>query len=168
MQKIQPLPKYLLIPLLIALAASCQSEPREKPAPSVTKLRPTELIQNPQTAKVEPDAPADPLPVIEFVDTDIEYGTIIEGDTMRYGFDFENTGDANLIITKVKPACGCTEGSWPKEPIPPGGTGTVVVEFKTAGWSGRQEKSAAVFTNANPSKIRLYFRGSVIPKDKSK
>ena len=148
---------------------ACQSgKSDDKRSPGVTFLGTNDLIQNPYTANPDTNTPDGPLPVIEFVDTDIEYGTINEGDTMRYRFDFKNTGDANLIITKVKPSCGCTVGNYPKEPIPPGGTGTVVVQFNSEGKPGRQEKSVAVYTNANPSKIRLYFRGSVVPKDKSK
>ncbi len=158
--------RYLIF--LVLIIGGCQNaETVEKEfVADKDVLLSTDLIQNPETAqKSKPDIP---MPVIEYEDTDIEFGTINEGDTMRHKYKFTNTGDAPLIIASLKPSCGCTAGRFPKEPIQPGETGTVEVVFNSAGKPGRQEKSMAVITNANPAKVRLYFRGNVTPKEKKK
>lgn len=158
--------RYLIF--LVLIIGACQNpETIEKDLVADNKeLLSTELIQNPETA--QESKPNIQMPVIEYEDTDIEFGTINEGDTMRHEYKFTNIGDAPLIIASLKPSCGCTAGRFPKEPIQPGESGMVEVIFNSAGKPGRQEKSMAVITNANPAKVRLYFRGNVTPKEKEK
>jgi len=164
--------RYLIF-LLLFIGACQNAETVEKEVVATgEELLSTDVIQNPATAQ-EPitskeEKPHVKMPVIEYEDPDIEFGTINEGDTMRHEYKFTNTGDAPLIIASLKPSCGCTAGKYPKEPIQPGESGTVEVVFHSKGKTGRQEKSMAVLTNANPAKVRLYFRGNVIPKDKKK
>ncbi|MBQ0787283.1 MAG: DUF1573 domain-containing protein, partial [Oceanihabitans sp.] len=57
---------------------------------------------------------------IEFKTTTVDYGTIEKGADGIRTFEFTNTGDAPLIISKVSSSCGCTVPSSPKEPIMPG------------------------------------------------
>ena len=38
----------------------------------------------------------------------IELGTVLEGDKVKLSWLLENRGTADLVIEKVKPACGCT------------------------------------------------------------
>ena len=45
---------------------------------------------------------------IEFKTDVIDYGTIEKGADGVRTFEFTNTGDAPLIITKVSSSCGCT------------------------------------------------------------
>jgi hypothetical protein len=50
----------------------------------------------------------DKIAKIEFKDTTIDYGTIEKGADGLRVFEFTNTGDAPLIISKVTASCGCT------------------------------------------------------------
>ena len=68
---------------------------------------------------------------IEFKTDVIDYGTIEKGADGVRVFEFTNTGDAPLIITKVKSSCGCTIPSKPKGPIMPGETGKISVKYDT-------------------------------------
>ena len=71
----------------------------------------------------------DKVAKIEFESDTIDYGTIEKGaDGMRV-FKFKNTGDAPLIITKVKSSCGCTVPKKTEEPIMPGMTGEIAAVF---------------------------------------
>ncbi len=63
--------------------------------------------------------------------TTIDYGTIEKGaDGVRI-FEFTNTGDAPLIISKVNSSCGCTVPKKPEGPIIPGETGEIQVKYDT-------------------------------------
>ena len=55
----------------------------------------------------------DKVAKIEFKETTIDYGTIEKGSNGVRTFEFTNTGDAPLIISKVSSSCGCTI---PKKP----------------------------------------------------
>ena len=73
----------------------------------------------------------DKLAKIEFKDTTIDYGTINKGDNGVRTFEFTNTGDAPLIITKVSSSCGCTVPKKPENPIMPGDSGEIEVKYDT-------------------------------------
>jgi len=61
----------------------------------------------------------------------IDYGTIQKGANGDRVFTVKNTGDKPLIISKVQPSCGCTTPKWTNEPIAPGKTGTIGVNYDT-------------------------------------
>jgi len=68
---------------------------------------------------------------IEFKDTTIDYGTIDKGANGVRTFEFTNTGNAPLIISKVSSSCGCTIPKKPDGPIMPGETGNIEVKYDT-------------------------------------
>ena len=89
-----------------------------------------------------------------------DYGFIMQGDTVIHDFYFKNVGNDDLIITKVKPSCGCTVPIFPREPIAPGKEGKISVMFKSAGKLGRQVPNISVYTNYK-RKIKLELKGYV-------
>ena len=68
---------------------------------------------------------------IEFESTVIDYGTIEKGSDGVRVFKFTNTGNAPLIVSKVKSSCGCTVPKKPKKPILPGEEGENQVKYDT-------------------------------------
>ena len=104
---------------------------------------------------------------IEFKTDVIDYGTIEKGaDGVRI-FEFTNTGDAPLIITKVKSSCGCTVPSWPKEPIMAGETGEIKVKYDTNRVMPIR-KTITVSSNAADSPtIALKIKGLVVDSSKN-
>ena len=69
---------------------------------------------------------------IEFkaVDNTIDYGTVYKGeDSGKRVFEFKNTGDAPLIITNVVSTCGCTVPTKPTQPIMPGKSDKIEVQY---------------------------------------
>ncbi len=119
----------------------------------------SEIIRTP----VEADGTIDTFNVakIEFEEEIYDFGEVREGDIVRHTFKFRNTGRQPLIITDARSSCGCTVPQWPKEPIPPGGQGEIVVEFNTAGKKNRQSKPVTITANTFPSTTRIYLRGFV-------
>ncbi len=102
------------------------------------------------------------LPIITFDSTVMHFDTIAIGEKVNHIFRFKNTGKSPLIISQVTPACGCTTPKdWPKEPILPGESGQISVEFNSRGFSGQIEKSISVLTNCIPATWDLKLKGFV-------
>ncbi len=86
-------------------------------------------------------------PAIEFKTTEIDYGQINKGADGYRTFEFTNTGNAPLIINRVKSSCGCTVAEKPTQPIMPGKSGRIKVHYNT-NHVGPFRKTVTVYTNA--------------------
>ncbi|HUF60725.1 MAG TPA: DUF1573 domain-containing protein [Verrucomicrobiales bacterium] len=87
-------------------------------------------------------------PRIEFVTTHLELPETPRGEVARGAFRYRNTGNAPLLITQIKPACGCTAVAGWEEPVPPGGEGSFTVQLDTSRFTGTVTKSIDVMSNA--------------------
>jgi hypothetical protein len=103
-------------------------------------------------------------PQITFKTTLHEYGDIyVDGDG-TYLFEFTNTGNEPLILSKPVSSCGCTVPSWPKEPILPGESNSIKVTYNTHK-IGAFNKTVTVKSNAQKeSTVLLRIKGTVIAK----
>lgn len=122
-----------------------------------------EIVDFSQTANGKVDK--DKLPVIKFTEGTYDFGKIIQGEKVSHKFSFTNDGKSNLIITSAKASCGCTIAEPTKEPIAPGGTGTIDVVFDSNGKSGMITKSISVLTNCEPNTVFITITGNVIVPD---
>jgi hypothetical protein len=89
------------------------------------------------------------------------FGTVSEGQVVKYAFKFKNTGSNPLMISKTDVSCGCTVPSFPKEPIVPGGTGEIMVQFNTSGKEGLQKKNILVHSNAEAEAVSISIEANV-------
>ncbi|MFY0593768.1 DUF1573 domain-containing protein [Roseivirga sp.] len=89
------------------------------------------------------------------------FGTIKQGEVVNYTFKFTNNGTEDLQIQSTSASCGCTVPQHTKEPIPPGGTGQIVVRYDSKGKSGQQSPVITVVANTSPRQSRLSLRGFV-------
>lgn len=121
---------------------------------------------NANNAAAQQNAPANdgPKPAFNFEKEMHDFGSIEEGTVAKHNFTFTNTGEAPLIITSANGSCGCTVPSWPREPIAPGETGTIHVEFNSNGRPGNQQKNVTINANTVPNKKILRIRAQVEPK----
>lgn len=103
---------------------------------------------------------------IEFKTEVIDYGTIEKGADGVRVFEFTNTGNAPLIITKVKSSCGCTIPSKPKGPILPGKTGEIKVKYDTNRVNPFR-KTITVSSNADTPTVALKIKGLVVDSSKN-
>lgn len=108
----------------------------------------------------------DKVAKIEFKNTTIDYGTIEKGANGLRTFEFTNTGDAPLIISKVSSSCGCTVPKKPKEPIMPGMTGEIEVKYDTKRVMPIR-KTITVLSNAETPTVALKIKGEVIDPSKT-
>lgn len=101
-------------------------------------------------------------PKIQFATPVYDFGRVRAGEPARHTYVFTNTGDALLIIKNVQPQCGCTTaGSWTKE-VEPGQTGSIPIQFNTAGYNGPVFKQITVNCNVtNQPAIFLQIKGTI-------
>ncbi|MES2560699.1 MAG: DUF1573 domain-containing protein [Bacteroidota bacterium] len=102
-------------------------------------------------------------PTITFDKPEHDFGKIKEGTLASHEFTFTNTGKAPLVLGNVQPSCGCTTPEWSKEPIMPGGKGTVKAVFNSYGRPGTFQKYITVKSNSSGGDVTLTFKGTVEP-----
>ncbi len=120
-----------------------------------------DLINNSSSAAK--DKSAGEGPQIVFEKENYMFGTIKEGESVKFAFKFKNEGNEDLIIGDAKGSCGCTVPKFPTHPIEPGEEGVIDVEFNSAGKTGHQRKTISVLTNATPSTRIIAIEGDVTP-----
>jgi hypothetical protein len=108
------------------------------------------------------DAPK-PASGISWTATTLDFGKIEQGKPVTAEFEFKNPSMVPLIISNVKPSCGCTVADFPKEPVQPGKTGKISVTYNAAA-SGFFQKSILVTSNATEGNSSLIIKGEVVPK----
>lgn len=118
--------------------------------------------QNPKNSQKEEKKDI-PKAVIKFETETYNFGTINQGEQVTYTYKFKNEGKNPLIIESAKASCGCTVPTYPKEPIPPGGTGEIIAQYNGSG-SGDVTKTITITANTEPSTTVLSIKGFVRPK----
>jgi hypothetical protein len=103
---------------------------------------------------------------IDSVDQDLN--KVNEGQVLEISWRFKNVGDVPLVISDVRPGCGCTGAEKPKEPVAPGKEGVIKAQFNTSRYPGTQHKQVYVTSNARSvsgsDEQVLSFTVDVIPK----
>jgi len=134
---------------IIALVLfSCKTDNRQVTA---------DMINFPKSGTEDND-----LPVISFDSLECHFGKIAIGEKYTHIYRFTNTGTTPLVIAQVTPSCGCTTPKdWPHEPVGPGESGQITIEFNSKGFPGKVEKSISVLTNCLPKVWELKLIGEV-------
>ena len=106
-------------------------------------------------------------PEITFDTEIIDLGTFMQYDdpSSQCEFKFINTGKEPLIISKAKGSCGCTVPKWPKEPIMPGESGSIKVNYDEKR-VGAFNKSVTITSNAKNSPQIIKVKGKILAIDK--
>ena len=88
---------------------------------------------------------------------------IKKGDVVEHVYEVTNTGKNPLIISAVKPGCGCTAPDYTKEPIMPGQKGQITLKFDSTNFDGVVYKSAEVYANVAQVPIEIRFSADIQP-----
>lgn len=106
---------------------------------------------------------------VQFLEKDFNFVNAKDGDIITHRFSFENTGNRDLVLTNVKPSCGCTTPTWSDTPVKPGEKGFIDIKFDTAGKVGIQVKTITVTGNfEGEENVVLRVMGEVLTKSKKK
>ena len=151
--------------MMVSVACS-DKESEKKIAELENRLKELESSGTPAGTAVTPQAtpevkPEGPLPSFAFRETEHDFGTITDGDIVSHTFSFTNNGEAPLIIQSARGSCGCTVPTWPKEPIPVGGTAEITAEFNSKGKLGVQNKMITITSNTWPKTTTLRVKAQV-------
>lgn len=144
---------YLLLGLSMAGVIACSESGKNTEENQLT------------TAQALDSAKAQPLTTIEFETRTHDFGTIEQGEKVSFVYKFKNTGENDLILSKVQPSCGCTAPSWPKEPIKPQEEAQIEVIFNSKGRQGTQRKSVSVIANTEPQTTILSFTAQIAKEE---
>lgn len=135
---------------LFLLAFSCKKNEQTDPLPEENN---TEVTSH-QTENI-------PLTRAHFDKEFHDFGDLKKGDIVQHTYEITNTGDKPLIISNVKPACGCTAPDYTQEPIAPGQKGKVILSFNSQNFSGLINKTAHIYINVENSPVVLSFKANV-------
>jgi len=105
----------------------------------------------------------DKFPVMEFEQETINYGKIDQNSNGKKTFKLKNTGNAPLIIHKVKGSCGCVILDFPKKPILPNETGEINIVYNVLK-KGRISRTVTVTSNTKEKIKILKIKGRVVKK----
>ena len=92
-----------------------------------------------------------------------EFGKMKKGDQKEHIYEVTNTGENPLIISQVKPGCGCTVPDYTKEPILPGKKGKITLKFDSSSFDGLVNKQAEVYANVEKAPIIISFSADIQP-----
>lgn len=148
---------------LAALVGACAEGPARSDEPGVPEARATAgdagIIRFPVAADGRLDTAGSA--VLRFRESERDFGTVAEGELVRHRFPFRNAGEQPLVITHARSTCGCTVPDYPRTPIAPGDTGSVLVVFDTEGKAGPQRKPITLTANTYPNETTIDVYGTV-------
>jgi hypothetical protein len=150
--------KFVLAVAALACVISVSAQAPNQGALSVTPAQDKPTLNN--VGNENPNQAT-----FKFKEEEYSFGTIKQGETVNHDFEFTNSGKEPLVITNATGSCGCTVPVWPKDPIPPGGKGTIKVSFNSAGKMGMQDKTITLTSNAKQSPMIIHIKGTVEKAD---
>lgn len=110
-------------------------------------------------ATVAVAAPANPTG-LKFESEVHDFGGLEKGKPATYEFTFTNTSKETIMITNVRPSCGCTAANYTKTAIKPGEKGFVAATYNAAS-PGAFTKSITVTTSDTSLPKSLTIKGKV-------
>ncbi|RZJ38184.1 MAG: DUF1573 domain-containing protein [Chryseobacterium sp.] len=160
--------KIIAVAALCTLAFSCKKEEKTvdqmavaDSAQATTVVDAMAQQQAPEEAEMLKEAQSKPLTTIAFSETDHNFGDIKKGEKVEHIYEVTNTGTNPLIISNVKPGCGCTVPDFTKEPILPGKKGKITLHFDSTNFDGAVNKAADVFVNVEKAPVKLTFSANI-------
>jgi hypothetical protein len=146
----ETMPLFLIIPfLLVLLSISLEAAPI--------------ALANVEGKNLQADIEAKKQPRIFCKETTFDFGSKDSSEIVDHTFVLKNTGNSDLVITAVRPACGCTAAELTQSTIPPGESAKLSAKLTLAGRSGEVQKPILIESNdpANPA-LQLVMQGTVV------
>ena len=106
-------------------------------------------------------AQTDTKPEFKFSEEKHDFGKIPQGKPVTTEFAFTNIGEEPLILTEVKPTCGCTIADYTKTPVLKGAKGVIKITYNAAN-PAPFSKTIVVTSNAKTPTKYLIISGEVI------
>ncbi len=137
----------------------------EKSTSPVRVNQKSEVLEIDSQERMAPPAPKSPAPSVAWNETTYDFGDIDQGIPVTHDFVFTNTTNEIVLITSVRPGCGCTATNYTKTPIKPGEKGSITAKFNAAA-VGPFNKNIRVELGDDKLPITLFIKGKVNAKAK--
>lgn len=171
--------KLIAVGCILLLQTGCQQPEtvtsQSKPVvssvetePAVSKVE-TEPLVSPVEAKpvVSPTPQAEEKtgPRVRFEKIYHNFGDVGPSSTNLCEFNFTNTGDSILKITRVSKTCGCTPFTLAKKEYAPGESGTLKVKYISAKTPGLAVRRLFIYSNDETApKTQVTVRAQIVLK----
>lgn len=99
--------------------------------------------------------------VAKFNEEKHDFGKIKQNVPVVYYFEITNTSSKPLVIESASASCGCTVPEYPKEPISPGTTSKIKVQYNAAAM-GHFEKDVYIRLAGISEQKTLKITGEVV------
>lgn len=162
-----------ILPIAIAMTlVSCKKDQKadqlivtEEPAATAPVEQTTVVTApNEQISGVTPDAKTlSSITTVALSESNFEFGKIKKGDHKEHTYEITNTGKNPLIISQVKPGCGCTVPDYTKDPILPGKKGKITLKFDSSNFDGLVNKQAEIYANVEKAPMVISFSADIQP-----
>ncbi|MCE3228724.1 MAG: hypothetical protein K0S32_3275 [Bacteroidetes bacterium] len=101
---------------------------------------------------------------LEIKDAKKSFGFVKKGEVIHLDYDITNKGNQPLLITDVEISCSCTTVDYSKQPIAPGQSAKITVNFDTKTVYDRQDRTVNVVSNDPKGPHKLRYKGVVLTK----
>ncbi len=96
---------------------------------------------------------------------EFRFGEIFAGEKVDHLFKLRNSGDAPLVVERVKSSCGCTAAFLSNHSLLPGEEAELQAVFDSRRFQGPVVKTIYVYSNDPLQRvIQLHLRGTVVPE----
>ena len=109
------------------------------------------------TASAQTDNKAE----FKFAEEKHDFGKVPQGKPVTTDFVYTNIGEEPLILTEVKPTCGCTIADYTKTPVKKGEKGSIKITYNAA-VEAPFNKTIVVTSNAKTPTKYLVIVGEVV------
>lgn len=92
------------------------------------------------------------------------FGFVKKGEVVKVQYDISNKGDQPLLISDAEISCSCTTVDYPKQPIMPGQSVKVIINFDTKTVYDRQDRTIELISNDPKGPHKLRYKGVVLTK----
>jgi len=100
-------------------------------------------------AKAQTDNKAE----FKFVTEKYDFGKIPQGKPVTINFTYVNIGNQPLILTEVRPTCGCVIADYTKTPVLKGQKGIIKITYNAAVVGGFTKATVVTSNAKTPQKI---------------
>lgn len=142
---------------------SCDKPASQTEQATASAAEKAEVIETSNTTAAETSNVETPktFAAFQFEKSTHDFGEIKQGDIVKHTFKFTNIGEAPLLISDIRTTCGCTTPNYTREPIAPGESGEIDVQFNSNGKSGVQNKVITIFANTEKQRETVSITTSV-------
>lgn len=145
--------------LITTSIISCKKQEENKVLPDPSKNPFREQVQMQEDLVKEAKTHA--LTTLALSEPSYDFGKIKKGVAVEHVFEVTNTGKNPLILSSVRPTCGCTVSDYTKEPILSGQKGKINLKFNSANFEGMVHKTAEIYANVEQVPIEIRFTAEI-------